>query len=125
MGKTVKTILKNNNMYSDELKKLDYHMRILDVDANELLSKLLVEGFVPKTDELSEQEIATALLTLIKNCDVESETYDRSLDEEMIRIGLGLKNDFSKDRDESYLDDNADLMDSYEAFMDHQSGLSR
>ena len=86
--KRVKTVLSQNNMDDRDLYRIDYHMDILNSNAEDLINKLTSKGIIPEKEDLSEPEMAKLLASLIKKCDIVSENYDRKLDEEMTKFGL-------------------------------------
>ena len=86
--KRVKTVLSQNNMDDRDLYRIDYHMDILNSNAEDLINRLTSKGIIPENEDLSEPEMAKLLASLIKKCDIVSENYDRKLDEEMTKFGL-------------------------------------
>ena len=87
-NRRVKTILSQNNIDNRDLYRIDYHMDILNSNAEDLINKLASKGIISTTEDLSEPEMAQLLANLIKKCDIVSENYDRNLDVEMTKFGL-------------------------------------
>ena len=136
MSKKVKAILNENNMLNETIMKTNYHMNILNADIDILLNKLSREGLVSLKEGMTEEEVAELLVSLIDKCNMENELYDKELDEEMTRIGLGLNEQISTrntpnkwDNGGMFHDDGfgvgSELTSSYEDYMDSQGGFSR
>ena len=134
--KTVKTVLRKNNLYDENLGKIDYHMNILNSDAKRLISKISGEGIFADVEKLSELEKAKLLLKLIKKCDANSEEYDEDLDKEMTRFGLELNDNISIGKTPSKWNNGGMFEDDgfgfgteptsiYDDYMDSESGFSR
>ena len=88
---TVKNLLKKYDFLDKEVVVLNNQLGILGHEANYLLLKLSRSGVITlpsNFSEISELEVATLILELIKRCDVNNPNYNKTIAEEMIRIGF-------------------------------------
>lgn len=79
---TVRELLTKYKMLDDNIKRISFHLGVLNSDPNELVFRIL------KEKEMKEPELAVAVFTLILRCDVNNPEYDAKLDEEMVRFCL-------------------------------------
>ncbi len=127
----IEKLLKKYELLDDNIKRIDYHMRVLWQDSKEISSKIF------HRNDLEEKELAVAIYSSILKCDYENPEYDKELDVEMTRFGAS---DFQYDKnrpqspwtkskmidDSDYgvskmftdrVDDEMDFQNDYEHFM--------
>ncbi|HOO67932.1 MAG TPA: hypothetical protein PLC53_01020 [Bacilli bacterium] len=86
--RTVRDLLKKYGMYSEELKYLNYHLNILDYDAQILVATLQRDGKIDIDSDITEEKLAETVLELIKKCDARTSDYNSDIEEEIMRIGI-------------------------------------
>ena len=78
----VREFLKQNNVLNEEIKNVDFHMNLLNMNLDDLKSK------IPELKDKSNIEILNYITMIFKKCDSLNPEYDSQLDTDMVRIGL-------------------------------------
>ena len=104
-------LLEKYNLYTKQILEINYHMSILDKDANYVVMKVLGLSNLP------EKELAELVYGLILKCDAKNNEYDSRIDEEMIRIGLSTNLFYGK-KIKNWTDDNSQVTSLYDDFQD-------
>ena len=84
----IKNLLKKYGLYSGKISEINYHLNILDYNAEQLVMRLARNGLIVLPQNLSEEVLVKIVLDLILKCDINNPDYDPKIDEEMIRIGM-------------------------------------
>lgn len=75
-------LLKKYNLYTKKILDINFHLNILNTEANLLV--LRIKGI----KDLEEKDLAVIILDMILKCDQTNPEYDQKLDLEMTRFGL-------------------------------------
>ncbi len=78
----VKDFLNKYGALNKEIRNIDYHISLLDMDIKKLKSR------IPQLIEKSDQEVLNFILSIYKKCDSLSPDYDSKFDEEIVRMSL-------------------------------------
>ena len=78
----VKDFLNKYGALNKEIRNIDYHISLLDMDIKKLKSR------IPQLIEKSDQEVLNFILSIYKKCDSLSPYYDSKFDEEIVRMSL-------------------------------------
>ena len=78
---SVGDLLRKHHLYTKDVDIINYHLNVMWCEAKYLVFK--VTGLT----DLTEDELATVVYSLILKCDANNKDYDSKIDEEMTRIG--------------------------------------
>ena len=82
--------LEKNGLINKKILILDYHLNILNYPLEDLVFKIIREGYLKKGANLNETELATAIYNLILKTDADSKDYDIKVDSFLANLGLRL-----------------------------------
>ena len=78
----IRSLLNSQNLLTEEIKNINYHMNLLDCDIEKLKREF------PILNDKSKRKLALLVVELFKKCDSASPNYDFKVDVAMTRIGL-------------------------------------